>query len=87
MKNYYECIAFFKRIKSNLKTVIPAEERAEFAECADAAISAMEKQTEKDVTDCHIYGYYCPACGTENITRYKKTEDKYCPECGQKLNN
>lgn len=77
MKNFYECIGFFKRMKSNLrsvlvKTVIPAEEREEFAECVDVAIAAMEKQIDMDVTDSHIYGYYCPACGTENITRYKK---------------
>ena len=44
-----------------------------------------ERDTAMQVEEVHLDEYYCPACGAENNCNQGIVEDRFCPECGQKL--
>ncbi len=46
---------------------------------------AREKQKPIQVTDIHIDEYYCPACGAENNCDQGIIGDRFCPNCGQAI--
>lgn len=54
-------------------------------EVFDTVIAALVKQDEMKVRDIHVDEYFCPACGAENNCDQGVVHDKYCPNCGQKL--
>lgn len=54
-------------------------------EVFDTVIAALVKQDEMKVRDIHVDEYFCPACGAENNCDQGVVYDKYCPNCGQKL--
>ncbi len=54
-------------------------------EALSMAITALEKQVPKKVTDIHVDEYYCPSCGSENMCDQKIVCDNYCPICGQAI--
>ena len=44
-----------------------------------------ERDTAMQIKETHLDEYYCPACGSENNCNLRIVEDKFCPECGQRL--
>ena len=48
-------------------------------------IDLKERDTAMQVEEVHLDEYYCPACGAENNCNQGIVEDRFCPECGQKL--
>ena len=50
-----------------------------------ATVDALRKRLPMHVTYIHCDEYYCPACGSENNCDQGKVHDKYCPQCGQRL--
>ena len=48
-------------------------------------IDLKERDTAMQVEEVHLDEYYCPACGAENNCDQGIVEDRFCPECGQKL--
>lgn len=52
----------------------------------EIAIQALERKKPKKITEIHIDEYICPSCGEENSgCDDRKITDKYCPNCGQRL--
>lgn len=50
-----------------------------------AMIGALRKRLPMHVTYIHCDEYFCPACGGENNCDQGRVDDKYCPQCGQRL--
>ena len=48
-------------------------------------IDLKERDTAMQVEEVHLDECYCPACGAENNCNQGIVEDRFCPECGQKL--
>lgn len=44
-----------------------------------------ERDIAMQIKETHLDEYYCPACGSENNCNQGIVEDKFCPECGQRL--
>lgn len=51
----------------------------------DQIQALKERDTSMQVEEVHLDEYYCPACGAENNCNQGIVEDRFCPECGQKL--
>lgn len=75
--------------KANIITYVTAEAEnlpIQMGKVFDVAIQALEKQTPKKIAEIHIDEYICPSCGEENSgCDDRKITDKYCPNCGQRL--
>ena len=59
-----------------------------FQDACKIAVKAMELQVAKKPISKYKYRYgktICPACETENTCRIVMSWEKYCPDCGQKL--
>lgn len=57
---------------------------------AEKAFKRLEKLEAKNspmkIKEIHCDEYICPACGEENNNRGElNPQDRYCPECGQRL--
>ena len=51
----------------------------------DQIMELKERDTAMQIKEIHLDEYYCPACGAENNCNQGIVEDRFCPECGQKL--
>lgn len=51
----------------------------------DQIQALKERDTAMQIKEIHLDEYYCPACGSENNCNLGIVEDRFCPECGQKL--
>ena len=51
----------------------------------DQIQALKERDTSMQVEEVHLDEYYCPACGSENNCNLGIVEDRFCPECGQRL--
>ena len=51
----------------------------------DQIMELKERDTAMQIKEIHLDEYYCPACGAENNCNQRIVEDRFCPECGQKL--
>ena len=45
----------------------------------------VEKQKPKKIKEIHIDEYFCPVCGAENCCDQGIVGDRYCPNCGQAI--
>ena len=51
----------------------------------DQIMELKERDTAMQIKEIHLDEYYCPACGSENNCNLGIVEDRFCPECGQRL--
>lgn len=66
-----------------IKAAMPVDRDTRAA--IEKAIEALQKQIPVEVKEVHVDEYYCPVCYSENNCNDKIVEDKYCPECGQRI--
>lgn len=85
--------AAIKEIKENMLCdyCISGCDKCDISSCSNKdafnmAIQALERKKPKKITEIHIDEYICPSCGEENSgCDDRNITDKYCPNCGQRL--
>lgn len=69
--------------KEALVNALAAYESTELT--PEEIIELKERDTGMQIKEIHLDEYYCPACGSENNCNLGIVEDRFCPECGQRL--